>query len=95
MQNLTSDQVQMLINVIVGVSVSLVALSGVFATSLVLVVRQNKNMAQMLYNSIPVQYQAIIRSDVTAAKQAIDLADEITAPPTQTANPGAIPAKAA
>lgn len=80
MQNVTTDQIQQVINIVVVLTGAVVALGTVGLGAAVIVIRQNKELAHMAWMSIPLPERDSIRTGIVVAKQALDLADEITAP---------------
>lgn len=75
-----------------GLIILVIALLGILAgggiAAFVTIGRQNKANLELAYKALPPDWQMFIRELVTGVHSVADLADEVTAPATTTANPG-------
>ena len=79
-----ATQTQQLINIVTLLALAVVGLATAGMTGLVLVIRQNKAQAEMIWQSIPLTTQQTIRPVIQGGKLLFDTADEIVDPPPAT-----------
>ncbi len=80
MQNINSEQLQQILTLMYVLAISLVVLATVGLSAAVVVLRQNKAMLQMLFQSASPETQKLLRGIAAGVNEVADLAVEVTNP---------------